>query len=387
MAGPRDEDGVSDVDDRIRTALRAILVDGARATDVVPIALRGVSDNDTRRHIKDVVFGVSILRVRLAFVGGRSGPFDVDDVEALWAAFRADINDDAVAWSADAVEAIAQRRGVPPWLVQAVVAGRGVDDADAFFAAANRPGPATLRANTLRTTREQLQATLAGEGITTVVNAQTPWAVDVVGHANLFGCAAFRAGLFEVQDASSQIVVAMSGVTPGDVVVDLCAGRGGKTLGLAALLENRGRLLAHDIDARALRDLRGRLPRSGASTVEVFDDVDALAADVEGRADIVVVDAPCSSTGVLRRSPDLRFTLTPADVDAVVVVQRALLQRAAQLVRPRGRVVYATCSVLRAENDDVIATAPATLVAKEKRHLGAPFSDGDGFFVAVFQRC
>jgi len=368
---------VSSTEDIILAALRAVLVDGRRATDVVAKALRGIATHDERRAIKDAVFGVAVLRMRLAYIA------QTDDVAALLRCWRDDIADDDVRWPDDDVEALALRRSCPLWLTQRIVDARGLDGADAFLAAANVPGPATLRANTLRGDRASLRAALGLDGIVTVDNDATPWAVDVVGHANLFGAAAFRAGAFEVQDASSQRVIVASEARAGDVVVDLCAGRGGKTLGLAASMENRGRLIAHDVDGSPLRDLRGRLGRAGADIVEVVDDVTAIAT---GIADVVVVDAPCSSTGVLRRSPDLRFTLRAADVDAVVEVQRTLLARAATLVRPGGRVVYATCSVLRAENDVVVDGAPDVLIEKERRHLGAPFDAGDGFFYAVWKR-
>ena len=368
---------MSNTDDVILAALRAVLVDGRSATDVVAKALRGIATHDERRVIKDAVFGVSVLRMRLAFIA------DDDDVAALLRCWRNNVGDDDVRWPDDAVEALAVRRSCPSWLTQRIVDARGFAEADAFLAAANVPGPATLRANTLRGDRASLRAALDVEGIVTVDNDATPWAVDVVGHANLFGCAAFRAGAFEVQDASSQRVIVASDVGPGDVVIDLCAGRGGKTLGLAALMKNRGRLIAHDVDGKALRDLRGRLGRAGTDIVEVVDDVDALPV---GIADVVVVDAPCSSTGVLRRSPDLRYALRKGDIDAVVDVQRALLARAASLARTGGRVVYATCSVMRTENDEVVEAANDVLHEKERRHLGAPFDAGDGFFFAVFQR-
>jgi 16S rRNA (cytosine967-C5)-methyltransferase len=153
-------------------------------------------------------------------------------------------------------------------------------------------------------------------------------------------------------------------------------------------MHNAGRVLAHDVDAAALRDLRGRLVRSGASCVAIVDDVNALPALAGDGADVVLVDAPCSSTGVLRRSPDLRWRLQPADVAAVTFVQRDLLARAASLVRPGGRVVYATCSALRDENGTVAATAPATLAETNRRHLGASCvgDRGDGFFIASFVR-
>ncbi|MBM4281255.1 MAG: RsmB/NOP family class I SAM-dependent RNA methyltransferase [Deltaproteobacteria bacterium] len=259
----------------------------------------------------------------------------------------------------------------------------GEKGAEAFLVASNQPGPRTLRANTLVNDRDGLRRALADDGIATVLNPRTPWAVDVVGRANLFGCRAFRDGRFEVQDASSQAVVVAAAVTPGEVVVDMCAGRGGKTLALAAALHDRGTLWFDDVDERALADLRGRLGRARVTGARR-----GLPAD--GTADVVLVDSPCSSVGVLRRSPDLRYALRPEDVAALGPMQLALLARAARLVRPGGRIVYATCSVLRSENDAVVDDVLAgdqTLVERSRALLWPRNKDdGDGFFVAVLGR-
>jgi 16S rRNA (cytosine967-C5)-methyltransferase len=360
--------------------LRQILDDGAPTLPTLAAALRHI-DNDARRgHLKDVVVGVAVRRMRLAFLVARSGR--LVDADALIDAFLDDDDDRGdVIWSADPVEAMARRRSCPVWLTATLVDDLGLADADAFLASANRPGPVTLRTNTLRTTRDGLISALATDGIVAHPLPSTPWAVDVVGRANLMGSAAFREGLFEVQDASSQQVVVAADVAPGEIVVDLCAGRGGKTLALAAALQDRGRLIVHDVDERARRDLRGRVRRLGLRCVE-----ETAPEAIAGRVDVVVVDAPCSSLGVLRRSPDLRYRLLPADVAALAPVQQQLLERAAMLVRPGGRVVYATCSVLRAENDDVADTAPDTLESESRRLLLPHRDGGDGFFIARWRR-
>jgi 16S rRNA (cytosine967-C5)-methyltransferase len=367
-----------------RTVLRQVLDEGAPTLPTLASALRHIDHDARRGHLKDVVVGVAVRRLRLAFLVARSGRLlDADAlIDALIDAFLDDDDDrNDVIWSAEAVEAMARRRSCPLWLAATLVDDLGPDDADAFLASANRPGPITLRTNTLRTTRDGLISALATDGIVAHPLTATPWAVDVVGRANLMGSAAFREGLFEVQDASSQQVVVAADVAPGDIVVDLCAGRGGKTLALAAALQDRGRLIVHDVDERALRDLRGRVRRLGLRCVEETPP-EALA----GQVDVVVVDAPCSSLGVLRRSPDLRYRLSPDDVAAVAPVQRQLLERAAMLVRPGGRVVYATCSVLRAENDDVADTAPDVLESESRRLLLPHRDGGDGFFIARWRR-
>lgn len=367
-------------------ALRDIVDDGGLATRVVPALLRDAADDAERRWLKDVVYGAAVLRLRLRHRFG-------DDVErwvdAVAPADGADDDDDG-AWPADPVERLVVRRSCPRWLVERLIASLGVDGADGFLAASNRPGPVTLRCNTLKNDRETLRALLVGKGVdvddaaVVSLSALSPWALGVRGKLNLTALASWRAARFEVQDAGSQHITLRTGAAAGDVVVDLCAGRGGKTLALAAMMEDRGALFVHDVDDRALADLRGRVRRAGLSCVRP-------GLPGEGSADVVLVDAPCSSTGVLRRSPDLRFTLRQADVDAVVVVQTRLLKQAALLARPGGRVVYATCSVLHDENAAVVDAALAGscdgLLEEESRRTLLPHVEGcDGFFVSVLRR-
>jgi 16S rRNA (cytosine967-C5)-methyltransferase len=363
---------------RVVAALEAVLCGDVGLGPALRELLRDAADNDSRRRLKDALIGVVVLRRRLAWQATRGR--GTATPAALLACFFDDDDADGP-WPADPVEALGVRRSCPDWLARALIDSLGHDDADAFLANANRPGPVTLRANALRTDRAGLLEALASDGITARENPATPWAVDVVGHANLMGSRAFRDGRFEVQDASSQQVVVACGARPGDVVVDLCAGRGGKTLGLAAVMGDRGRLVAHDVDERALADLRGRTRRLGLRSVSV-EHPDTVA----GAADVVLVDAPCSSVGVLRRSPELRWRMQPEDLVALQETQRALLERASRLARPGGRVVYATCSVLRPENDDVAETAPPTLESESRRLLLPHRDGGDGFFIAVWRR-
>jgi 16S rRNA (cytosine967-C5)-methyltransferase len=394
-------DGDGEVQVRIRTGLRRVLLYGERAVDVVPTLLRNLDDAG-RRAVKDAVFGVAVLRLRLFHRRGLrandrhgiDGALDDDDLDGLVAALPAegadvhagpgddDSKGDDGDDGDDALMGLVRRRSCPSWLAARLVASLGLDDADRFLAASNRPGPRTLRANTLVNERAGLVAALDAEGIVTTVNAGSPWAVDVVGRANLMGSAAFRAGRFEIQDASSQAVVVAADVRPGDVVVDLCAGRGGKTLALAAALSDRGTLFFDDVDEAALADLRGRLRRLRITCAR-------RGAPADGTADVVVVDAPCTSSGVLRRAPDRRFTLHPDELLALGPVQRALLGRAVTLVRPGGRVVYATCSALDEENghvvDDVV-TGGMPLVEQSRTQLLPHKDGGDGFFIAVFER-
>jgi 16S rRNA (cytosine967-C5)-methyltransferase len=210
----------------------------------------------------------------------------------------------------------------------------------------------------------------------------------------------WEAGLIEVQDEGSQLVTLACGAEPGMTVIDLCAGAGGKTLGLAAAMDNRGRLIATDADRVRLARLAPRAERAGVAIVEtrVLDggrEGDAVA-DLAGQADLVVIDAPCSGTGTWRRNPEARWRLTPARLDRVVALQARLLDVAAELVKPGGRLVHIVCSLLDAEGAGQAAAflqrhpgwqaEAATLPAGEARGAGlrlTPARDGtDGFFVA-----
>jgi 16S rRNA (cytosine967-C5)-methyltransferase len=215
---------------------------------------------------------------------------------------------------------------------------------------------------------------------------------------------AYQAGAIEVQDAGSQLVCGAVAARPGEAVVDLCAGAGGKTLALAAAMDNQGRLLACDADRARLSRLMPRAERAGVTIAEtrLLDGgrEAAALADWAGRADAVLVDAPCSGTGTWRRNPESRWRLTPAEVARLAALQQRLFDLAATLVRPGGRLVYVVCSLLDAEGADQVAgflgrhpawraVAPA-LGAGERRgdglRLTAQFDECDGFFVARLER-
>jgi 16S rRNA (cytosine967-C5)-methyltransferase len=293
---------------------------------------------------------------------------------------------------------LALRYSLPDWLADHFTRELG-PAAEDFCAHLNVPGPITLRVNRLRTNREALAERLRSEGVETRPGVLSPLALHVVGpRPNLYGLASLREGLFEVQDEGSQLLGLLVEARPGETVLDLCAGAGGKTLQLGAALENRGRLLAYDPDAERLDRLMQRCSRAGLSNVQV------LRAPPEGvLADRVLVDAPCSELGSLRRGPDLRFRIDPATLTELPRVQLDILARARPLVRPGGRLVYATCTVNRAENEEVVSAflrsapefrtvAPGAgwldaSCVREGFLFCAPHLHGtDGFFAAVLER-
>jgi 16S rRNA (cytosine967-C5)-methyltransferase len=245
---------------------------------------------------------------------------------------------------------LALRASLPDWLAGHFAREWG-PEAEEFCAHLNVPGPITLRVNTLRTSREALGERLRSEGVETRPGVWSPLALRVEGpRPNLYGLRSLQEGLFEVQDEGSQLLGLLVEARPGESVLDLCAGAGGKTLQLGAAMENQGRLLAYDPDPERLDRLMLRCSRSGLSRVQVL-----RAPPANLSMDRVLVDAPCSELGSLRRGPDLRFLKSPAVLEQFVPVQRELMARAADLVRPGGRLIYATCTVNRAENQELVA--------------------------------
>jgi 16S rRNA (cytosine967-C5)-methyltransferase len=232
------------------------------------------------------------------------------------------------------------------------------DEARRAADAVNARAPLTIRTNTLKTDREALRLRLHTEGVEATPTPLSPLGLFLLGHKNAFSLQSFREGLFEIQDEGSQLL-GMLVDAPPTCVVDACAGAGGKTLQLAAQMKNRGELFALDVDARRLEDLRLRARRDGVhnTRVRLIPPEGAAArealADLAGKADRVLVDAPCTGSGTLRRKPDARYRFTDEMLSLAVAKQKSLLEQFAPLVKPGGRLVYGTCSVLRAENEAV----------------------------------
>ena len=277
--------------------------------------------------------------------------------------------------------------------------------------------PVDLRVNTLKATREQVLEALALHGAT--ASELTPEAIRIAAPdgdgrtPNVEAEAAHGRGWFEIQDIGSQIAAAMSGAKPGDKVLDLCAGAGGKTLAIAARMQNQGTITAYDSDKSRLRPIFERLTRAGITNVDVLTagDTAALAAR-KSAFDVVLVDAPCSGSGTWRRKPDAKWRLKPVVLAARIKDQQSVLARAAFAVKPGGRLVYVTCSLLADENTDQIADflqanshfsirpwrkewaanvgtppPPKSADGRDDSLLMSPASHGtDGFFVAVMSR-
>ena len=301
----------------------------------------------------------------------------------------------------------AVRCDLPNWLYAALEARFGAAEVLRLAAALNQPAPLDLRVNTLKTNRAALLAQFAAEGIAAVPGSLSPLAIRLRDKPALARHPLFLGGAFEVQDEGSQLLGYLLEPRRGEMVVDFCAGAGGKTLLLGALMKNTGRLYAYDVSDKRLARLKPRLARSGLSNVHpvrIEHERDTRIKRLAGKVDRVLVDAPCSGLGTLRRNPDLKWR-QGEDSDAELADKQAsILYAAARLVRPGGRVVYATCSLLTAENEAVVdaflaghadfTLAPAAQVLA--RHGVVLEGDTlrllphrhptDGFFAAVLDR-
>jgi 16S rRNA (cytosine967-C5)-methyltransferase len=294
------------------------------------------------------------------------GTLEIDDAarcspEINWARCRT--VDDAIAKERDPTLRIALAASLPDWLARRLHADWG-DEAMDLALALNQRAPMTVRANSLVSDRATLAADLATERLETSPGRWCDSALLVDTRTNLFATDAFARGAFEAQDEGSQLLADLAiPSTAKPLVIDLCAGAGGKTLAIAARLGNRGRIIATDVDGKKLEELRRRARRAKVSIAQALTIDDGhwppqLAA-LSGKADVVLVDAPCSGIGALRRNPEARWRLTEQDVTNLTAIQRRLIEGAGTLCAPGGRIIYGTCSVLRAENQEVVATVTA----------------------------
>jgi 16S rRNA (cytosine967-C5)-methyltransferase len=257
---------------------------------------------------------------------------------------------------ADPILRIAVRHSFPDFLVAEWMELNGEKETDALCGALNMPAQTVVRVNTLRTTREECRAALEAENIASVPTAISPVGLQLDRRFHAPSLAAFRSGMFEVQDEASQIAGYVAAPAPGENVLDYCAGGGGKTLHAAALMQNRGMVAARDISAARLGDIRQRLERAGVTIADVLTAGTEGQEPPEGPADmdLVLVDAPCSGAGTFRRNPAGKIHLTPERCRGYEEAQRSILRSAARHVRPGGRLLYSTCTLRRAENEAVV---------------------------------
>lgn len=322
------------------------------------------------------------------------------DLETEWLTRVMEINRDHLP--------VALRVNLPQWLLEKLTDQLGEEGMLRFAQATNNPAPLDLRVNSMKTDRAAVQAELALAPIQAEPTRYAPDGLRILKKPSLQNLPLFQSGAIEVQDEGSQLLAQIVGAKRGEMVVDFCAGAGGKTLALGAAMRNTGRLYAFDIAEKRLAKLKPRLARSGLSNVHpvlIAHERDAKIKRLAGKIDRVLVDAPCSGLGTLRRNPDVKWRQLPSAIGELNAKQTAILDSAARLVKTGGRLVYATCSILREENEaiaeqflaahddfellkmhDVLAEQKIELEMGDYLKMSPELHETDGFFAAVFQR-
>jgi len=302
----------------------------------------------------------------------------------------------------------AVRAELPDWLWQRLIAENGEEEAMQIARGSLNAAPLDVRANVARISRDEALAQLVSRGFECSPTPYSPAGIRIVGRPQVNRDALFTEGLVEVQDEGSQLLAYLLGPRRGEMVADFCAGAGGKTLAISMLMRGSGRIYAIDVSAKRLAALAPRAARAGVSNIHslvVSSETDPRIRRLAGKLDRVLVDAPCSGFGTLRRNPDLKWRYGPERIEALGLQQFKILQGAAVLVKPRGRLVYATCSVLAAENEaiadrfaeahpefkvvscnDLLADQRISLPSGQRLRLWPHEHSTDAFFAAAFER-
>ena len=389
-------------------SLNAIFNEGEYADKVVARALKkdkrwGSSD---RKFVAETIYEIVRWKRLYAEIAEVKEPFDRDDlwrIFAVWAVLRGYPIPDwrqlegtpqrKIKGRFDELSKIRKyRESIPDWMDELGVKELGEELWSKEIAAQNQQAQVILRVNTLKTTKQKLRAILMDLNIETDYLENQPDALVLKERANVFLTDAFKEGLFEVQDANSQLVAAFLDVKPGMKVVDTCAGAGGKTLHMASLMENKGLLIAMDLYESKLKQLKLRAKRNGAFNIEyrIIDSTKIIKKLYE-KADRVLIDAPCSGLGVLKRNPDSKWKLQPEFIDNIRKVQAEVLESYSRIVKPGGKLVYATCSVLPSENQEQVKKFLTTENGKnftfvQDKKILASDSGFDGFYMALLER-
>ena len=386
----------------------AIFNEGEYADKVVARALKKDKrwGSHDRKFVAETIYEIVRWKRLYTEIAEVKEPFDRDKIWrifAVWAVLRGYTLPDWKYFEETPVRRIKGKfdelsktrkfkESIPDWMDELGVKELGEEKWTKEIAAQNEQAKVILRVNKLKTTKEKLRAILMDLDIATEFHTDYPDALILTERANVFLTDAFKDGLFEVQDASSQLVAYFLDVQPGMRVVDTCAGAGGKTLHLASLMENKGQLIAMDLYESKLKQLKIRAKRNGAFNIEprVIESTKTIK-KLHEKADRVLIDAPCSGLGVLKRNPDSKWKLQPEFIDNIRKVQAEVLENYSKIVKPGGKLVYATCSVLPSENQEQIKHFLSTEIGKEftfveDKKVLAHESGFDGFYMALLER-
>lgn len=389
-------------------SLSAIFNEGEYADKVVARALKkdkrwGSSD---RKFVAETIYEVVRWKRLYTEIAEVKEPFTRDDIWrifAVWAVLRGITLPDWKYFENTPARKIKgrfdelsktrkYRESIPDWMDELGVKELGEELWTKELAAQNQQAKVVLRVNTLKTTKEKLRAQLMDLEIETEFHDGYDDALVLKERANVFMTDLFKEGLFEVQDGSSQLVAPFLDVKPGMRVVDACAGAGGKTLHIASIMENKGQIIAMDLYESKQKQLKLRARRNGAFNIEyrIIDSTKVIK-KLHDKADRVLIDAPCSGLGVLKRNPDSKWKLQPEFIDQIKQTQREVLQDYSKMVKVGGKLVYATCSILPSENQEQVNHFLTTETGKNfqliKDHKVLASESGfDGFYMALMER-
>ncbi|MDA0987101.1 MAG: methyltransferase domain-containing protein [Bacteroidetes bacterium] len=295
----------------------------------------------------------------------------------------------------------------PDWLIDELKNNYSIDEIINICKVNNKQAPITLRTNLLKINREELQKELAIEKVETNITKYSPCGLNLEKRINVFQLKSFKKGYFEVQDEGSQIISLLANPKPGDKIIDVCSGAGGKSLAMAAQMNNRGEIFGFDIIEKKLDEFKKRIKRAGVDIIKLNHlKENILPKKFNEFADILLIDSPCSGIGTLRRNPGLKWSVTPKIIDEINVKQKLILQNYSTSVKVNGKLIYATCSILKKENEDIIQNFMRenknfeiedpkqslkyykleNLVTSEYLKLYPHIHNTDGFFAAVLKR-
>ena len=389
-------------------SLLAIFNDGEYADKVVSRALKKDKrwGSNDRKFVAETIYEIVRWRRLYAEIAEVKEPYDRDNIWrifAVWAVLRGIKLPDWKYFENTPERKIKGRfdelsktrkfkESIPDWMDELGIKELGEEIWTKELSAQNQQAEVILRVNTLKTTKDVVHSILMDLDIETHAVEGYDDALVLNERANVFMTQAFKDGMFEVQDASSQLVAYFLDVKPGMRVVDTCAGAGGKTLHLASLMENKGQLIAMDLYESKLKQLKLRAKRNGAFNIEprVIEGSKSIK-KLHGTADRVLIDAPCSGLGVMKRNPDSKWKLQPEFIDNIRKVQAEVLENYSKIVKPGGKMVYATCSILPSENEEQVKHFLTTesgknfTFVKDKKVL-AYESGFDGFYMALLER-
>lgn len=389
-------------------SLLSIFNDGEYADKEVAKALKrdprwGAKD---RKFVAETIYEIVRWKRLYTEIAEVKDPFTRDDIWrtfAVWAVLRGITLPDwkyfentpvrRIKGKFDELSKIRKyRESIPDWMDELGVKELGEEVWTKELAAQNQQAHVVLRVNTLKTNKQQLRAQLMDLDIETEFNDKYPDALILKERANVFMTPLFKEGFFEVQDASSQKVVPLLDVQPGMRVVDTCAGAGGKTLHIAAKMENKGQIIAMDLYESKQKQLKIRAKRNGVHNVEyrIIDSTKVIK-KLHDKADRVLIDAPCSGLGVLKRNPDSKWKLQPEFIENIKKTQQEVLESYSKMVKVGGKLVYATCSILPSENEKQINHFLNTDFGKnfkfvKEEKVMAHQSGFDGFYMCLMER-